>query len=88
VAYPASFNESNGVLGCPQGLTEEQFSPLSICRGRIGELPVVISCWRLTPEELAEINRSGRVWLKTLGTNMAPTSVHGVSPMNDVEWED
>jgi len=36
-----------------------------------------VSCWRLTPEELEEVNRTGVVWLKIAGHSMPPVYVSG-----------
>ncbi len=46
-------------------------------------VPMVISCWKLTREELAEVNRTGRIWMMILGTSMPPTRLLGVTPFKD-----
>ncbi len=45
-----------------------------------GGQPVIISCWQPTPEELEEINRTGKVWLFIVGTSQPPVSVTGHHP--------
>ncbi len=78
---PTSFAESNRALGRPRDMTEEQCEPLSVYVGvRSDELPVVISCWKLTPEELEEINRTGRVWLHVIGRSMPPVILQVETP--------
>lgn len=79
---PASFDESNAVLSRPPSMTDEECAPLSILNavtdnGR-GIRSVVISCWKLTAEELAEVQRTGRVWLTVFGETMPPVSVDGL----------
>ena len=37
--------------------------------------PVVISCWKLTKEELDLINKTGRVYLTVLGETMPPVAL-------------
>jgi hypothetical protein len=80
MSEPASFAESNGVLSRPPDMTDDECAPLSILRASIGPYPAVISCWKLTAEELAEINRTGRVWLVVLGETMPPVMVEGLKP--------
>lgn len=80
---PTGFDEENGVLGRPIGMTDEQCLPLSICRTYLHDgLPCIISCWKMTADELAEINRTGRVWLGIVGPSMPPAFLAGISPFN------
>lgn len=81
MGFPADFAESNVVLEKPSTMTAEECSALSAFQGLTADgLPVVISCWKLTAEELAEINRTGRVWLLVYGTAMFPSCVAGEKP--------
>jgi hypothetical protein len=80
MAFPASFDESNAVLGAPPGMSEEDCTCLSILRASQNGAPVVISCWRLTQAELEEINRTGRVWLGIMGVTMPPAWIAGEKP--------
>ena len=78
---PTSFAEFNAVLGRPADMGDEDCSCLAVLRTRTyGGLPAVVSCWKLTAEELAEINRTGRVWLTVVGKTMSPVSVDGLRP--------
>ena len=78
---PASFDESNGVLDKPDGMTYDECQVLSTWRGESTDgLPLVVSCWKMTPEELAEVNRTGRVWLLVYGETMQPSVVEGCKP--------
>ena len=83
MAVPASFDESNSVLSAPLGM-EEKVEPLSVWLGFTDppeyQQPVVLSCWKLTAEELAEVNRTGRVWLWIWGATMPPAVVNGTHP--------
>lgn len=71
-----SFNESNHVLSRPPDMTDEQCDPLSV----FVDGKQVISCWKMTAEELTEIQKTGRVWLIIAGRTMPPVAVTGVSP--------
>lgn len=82
-----SFDESNGCLGAPQGMTPEEVETLSIWRGTIRfegmevGVPAVVSCWKPTPEELEEIKKTGRVWLVIMGISMPPACLMGTNPL-------
>lgn len=80
MAFPADFDESNGVLGRPEGMSDDECEALSVAHCVQNGAPVVVSCWKLTPDELREINRTGRVWLGILGQTMPPAWVSGHKP--------
>lgn len=66
-------------------MTDEECTPLNVCKGywrdEQGQLnPMVISCWKFTQEELNEINRTKRVWLKVVGATMPPVEIVGIKP--------
>lgn len=78
---PASFEESDAFLGPPPGVSDEDCESLSIKRAVTEQgQPVVISCWKMTREELEEINRTGRVWLLVWGHTMPPAALAGMKP--------
>lgn len=68
MAEPATFAEANLVLGPPVGMTEDEVMRLPVLRidGRL------VSCWMPSAEELAEIIRTGRVWLSVWGRETQP----------------
>lgn len=77
----AAFDGENTVLHPAPGSDLDRVQPLSVQLGRTADgLPAVLSCWRLTREELDEVNRTGRVWLLVMGRSMPPASVEGVRP--------
>lgn len=77
----SGFDQENAVLGAPLGMSADECEPLSVWRGELESgVPVVISCWKITAEELEEIKRTGRVWLMVMGTTMPPVYLKGVSP--------
>jgi len=77
---PVAFAEANMVLDKPDCMSRDQCEPINVCVGQSGNVNVIISCWKLTKEELEEINRTGRVWLHVLGTQMPPVIVNGIKP--------
>lgn len=79
---PTSFPEENLVLGKPSDMKIDDCTPLCVKRTMRGEFPIVISCWKLTKEELNEINKTGKVWLTVLGTTMPPVILEGTRPFD------
>lgn len=86
MAELAEFPEANDVLRAAPG-TEDYVNDLPIFRQPMrgeelpeGQQPCVVSCFRFSPEELAEINRTGVVYHMVLGYTHAPVSLHGLSP--------
>lgn len=77
----SAFDEETDVLGPPSGMAEEDVYSLSVWRGKdsTGESRV-ISCWKLTREELELINKTGRVWLHVLGDTMPPVCLEVAHP--------
>lgn len=71
-----SFDESNHSLGPPPGVSEDECSSLAV----FVDGKHVVSCWKLTREELEEVNRTGRVWLTIWGRTMPPACVQVASP--------
>jgi hypothetical protein len=71
------------VLGKPADMDHDDCSCLSVLRTRVNNhrIPVVISCWKLTAEELEEINSTGRIWLMVSGETMPPAVVSGTKPV-------
>ncbi len=79
--FAAAFDEANVVLGKPEDMTVDECDALSVLRTQTtGGVPVVVSCWKLTKEELEEVNRTGRVWLTVLGITMPPVALDGAKP--------
>ncbi len=74
MAEGTDFPESNSALLAPPG--SENVYDLPVHRSEAG----VISCWRLTPEEIAEVARTGVVWLHVVGTTHPPLLVRGDRP--------
>lgn len=69
MAEPSNFDWSNAAYGPPEGMTEEQVQTIFAYHGvdRAYDCKRVVSCWKLTKEELEEVNRTGRIWLNCLG---------------------
>jgi hypothetical protein len=80
----ASFAEANAVLGPPEGMTDEQVQYLNVYRGEDAEgASVVISCWKMTIEEMEEFQRTGRIWLHVMGLTMQPVHLSANNPWGE-----
>ena len=81
---PSSFDESNYALGKPENMTHEECDPLSIrvARDIVPNVTTMTSCWKMTQEELDEINKTGRVWITICGCSHPPIMVNGIKPFN------
>jgi hypothetical protein len=80
---PCSFEGENTILARPEDMTAEQCDPLSVLRTKDTQgLPLVISCWKPTREEMREIQRTGRVWLSVVGETMPPAVLLGRRPFD------
>lgn len=82
------FPEQNSTLGAGGNRRTED---LPICRthqnqpaggDEIIEVPVVVSKWKLTEEELKEVNETGCVYLVVIGVTHPPLYLVGESPFN------
>lgn len=68
--------------------TEDRVRPLHVHRSEVPERGTQsISCWRLSPEEMLEVLRTGCVWLFVLGQH-TPVCVIGVSPFPEPPVKD
>ena len=84
---PSSFPESNGYFDKPKGMTRDQCDALATFAYADQEtgIPVVISCWKPTKEELEEINHTGRIWVYHFGLGLQPHAVSGHNPFTPIK---
>lgn len=87
MAQGIGFKGNNHVFGKPQEWTDEQCYSLPVQVGTVNidaaghRSPVVVSCWRLTPNELAKaIQSGGDVYLTIHGYGMPPVSISADKP--------
>lgn len=84
MAKGIDFPQANLRLGPPPGMTEEQVYTLPTYR--CPQAQHMISCWQLSPEELAEVQRIGKVWLIIwTGSTHPPVCVAGIDPFSERE---
>lgn len=77
MAEPCSFEGETHVLDKPKGMTRDQCVPLNVKLITYDDSIAFMSCWKLTQEELDEVNRTGKIWLIVL-SSMPPVIVSGI----------
>lgn len=79
MSKPVPFDGQNFVLAPPQG--SENVSPLPIFRNGT----CCVSCWQLTPAEIEEVQRTGRVYLSVFfGWSQPPVYVGSEQSVRDI----
>ncbi len=76
---PVKFSEANGSLSRPEGTTREECNLLPVFRNGTE----IISCWKLTDEDLKRIFETKRIWLRVWGDTHAPLSLDSQSPFEE-----
>lgn len=75
------FPEANFTFAKPSDMTDEQCYPLQVWKGKDDSgFPVIISKWTLNAEDLAEIQKTGAIYLIITGQGMPPVSLHVETP--------
>lgn len=64
---PSTFPEANTAFKAPSDSSESQCCTIEAFGGSCDGVPMVITAWRPSPEELSELNRGGLVYLTVLG---------------------
>lgn len=72
MASPVNFEGQNVIYKSPPG-EEDRVQPLHVMtNGRF-----VTSCWELSPEEIAEVSQTGRIFLTVINCDVFPSFVGG-----------
>jgi hypothetical protein len=78
---PSSFENENIVFDSPPGMSPDECEPVNAFIGTDPDgVPIVITCWKPTKEELEEIIRTGRIWCYHFGHQLQPHTLSGTSP--------
>lgn len=85
MAVPTGFTHENVVLAAPPGLEMAGISSLSVHKtvDPVTQLPMAVTCWKMTKSEVDTVTRTGRVWVSLLGPTIPPLLVTGVSPFTN-----
>jgi len=78
---PVAFDNENVVLNPPREPAFRDVEPLPVYQGPDSDgMEVTIACFKMSREELDEINRTGRVWIILRGEVVPIFTLDGVSP--------
>ena len=82
------FPQQNTIFGKPAGWKDEDCYGLPVSatyylNSKEEPVPCLISCWEITPAELAEVQRTGKIYLSITGIGMPPVSLSAVEPFGD-----
>lgn len=86
---PVDFPARNFVYQKPEGWTDEQCSDLPVWKGSApiddhgNTAPTIISCWKLSKEDLEEIQKTGVIWLSISNTGVPPVSLFTENPFTN-----
>lgn len=71
-----TFPQQNVTFTKPESMTDEECGSLPAYRGE-GQ---IISCWKLSPEDLNKVQETGIIWLSIVGSQQPPVWVGPDSP--------
>lgn len=72
MANPAKFYESQA---------GDDYEAVAVTRVQMTDETLgFISCWKLTPQELEEVMKTGRIWLTVMGDTHPGVAVNGIKP--------
>lgn len=86
MAVGVDFPQSNLLLRAPtpEDAAAGTVYDLPVCRYKdLDGNPHVISRWRLTPEELAEVRKTGVIWFSCWGETHPPMNIMGIDPFEE-----
>lgn len=77
------FPQANFTFGKPSSATDEQCGSLRVYKGvdRSLDWPVVVSCWQLSPEELEQVQQTGKIYIRMYTEIIPPIGVDTVNPV-------
>ena len=75
MSQAVGFEGANVLYRAPESMSQEECYDLQA----FTDGAQIISCWRLTQEELAEVARTGVVWLSVRGGVQPPVLVSGAA---------
>lgn len=78
-----NFPESNVIISPPEGMTEDEAGGSAFAYKGISEngVPLIITCWKPTLDEIDNMMEGGRVWLVVMGHIVSPAVVTAINPL-------
>lgn len=84
---PTSFKETNLVLDAGDNPNTDQ---LPVCIAKDPDYPpgicFIVSKWKLSPEELEEVNKTGEIWVSVMGHSTPPIMPLAVNPFEHLGY--
>ena len=78
---PIDFEEANFTFTKPKNMTDEECSDLRVFMGVDTEnKPCIVSKWKLSKEDIEEINNGGYLYIQIAGHQMPPISAYTENP--------
>lgn len=87
MAKPVRFPDQSHVFRPPQSMEEGECGELPAIACVLGDNVTYMSCWKLTPEELEEVQRTGVVWIGAVSMQ-PPLIVAGIKPFKSMSDTD
>lgn len=82
---PTTFEGFNFVYTKPKDWTDEQCGDLPVFKGQTRDgFPCIISCWKLSKEDLKEIQKTRSIYLNIIGQGMPPVLLFTENPFVDI----
>lgn len=78
MANPVGFEGANMVFTAPDTMKPRECSDLEVFK----QDNLIVSCWRLSKEEIAKINETGVVWLSIIGASLPPVKVQATGALD------
>lgn len=75
MALPSEFFGQNVVFAKDQ----PEYLPLPAFLDK--QIPLTVTCWKLSPEELEEVQKTGKVYIVIHSAIMQPMNVEGKNPL-------
>lgn len=75
---PIETKSTNLVLKAPEG-QEKDVKDLPVARFQWCNYPAIESCWKLSPEELEEVKKTGVIYFDCIGMTHPPICISATS---------
>lgn len=78
---PCQFPESNQVFTAPESMSETECGPIDALIGETeAGVPMIVTCFKPSPEDLERLSAGGCLWLSIVGNQMPPVQLNTDSP--------
>ncbi len=87
------FPEANFTFTKPENMTDDECGSLRVWRGETepneqgNSFPNIISCWELSDDDVANILRDRKIYLRIVSNGMPPVSIQTETPFIQKETE-